>query len=446
MNPQQPPRLLPAEAATKKPLFYYLVTYALLYFIICFPLYVQHAKTYWFIILPFPIAIVAQLFTRSFAAICVRCKLDPARKLPPTARTAGLPSNPMPALPGNADEQRTMEKIRKSYRLPALAFASVTADGSILEAATGVREANGSQPVTTNDCFHLGSCTKPFIATLVACLVHRKTLDWSMTIPDLLPDLKDTMHPMFRSATLYNLLSHQAGFSHVYWPKGSSYRGLYDFTGDGVEQRREYSRRMLAQAPAIAPGKRSIYSNANYVIAGAACERVTSRTWENLVRDEVHSPLGMTRMGVGAPDGTNPLGHIWFNMKPVPPGVYADLPTVIGPAGSLHGPLREVASFLRLHLLVARGQAPALASLETLQKLQQPGLWHKVGSSRAWLSKTVISSKETALWHSGTNGLWTMVMWIVPRRGIACVAASNCGGLNAYMACERAVREIGGKG
>jgi hypothetical protein len=38
-----------------------------------------------------------------------------------------------------------------------------------------------------------------------------------------------------------------------------------------------------------------------------------------------------------------------------------------------------------------------------------------------------------------------MVMWIAPRRGIACVAASNCGGLNAYMACERAIREIGGK-
>src|SRR5215470_11567000 len=124
MNPPRPPRLLPAEAATKNPLFYYLVTYVLLYFIVCFPLYLQHAKGFWFIILPFPIAVGAQLFTRSFAAACVRFKLDPARKLLPNARSAGSQPNLSSAPAGNAEKvQQTLDNIRKSYRLPALAFA-----------------------------------------------------------------------------------------------------------------------------------------------------------------------------------------------------------------------------------------------------------------------------------------------------------------------------------
>jgi CubicO group peptidase (beta-lactamase class C family) len=42
--------------------------------------------------------------------------------------------------------------------------------------------------VTTNDVFHIGSCTKSMTATLTAMLIEEGKLRWDTTIADVFPE------------------------------------------------------------------------------------------------------------------------------------------------------------------------------------------------------------------------------------------------------------------
>src|SRR5262249_61522577 len=75
-----------------------------------------------------------------------------------------------------ADTAETLQTIRKKYDLPALAVVVVT-NGTICDrAAVGVRKEGDNTPVTTNDLFHIGSCTKTMNATLAATFIQKGAL------------------------------------------------------------------------------------------------------------------------------------------------------------------------------------------------------------------------------------------------------------------------------
>ena len=97
----------------------------------------------------------------------------------------------MHAQNAGANNTSTMlESLRKQYDLPALAVV-VTKDGRICErAAVGVRKVGDPALVTTNDVFHIGSCTKSMTATVTAILIEQGRLRWDTTIAEVFPELK----------------------------------------------------------------------------------------------------------------------------------------------------------------------------------------------------------------------------------------------------------------
>src|SRR2546427_10466578 len=92
------------------------------------------------------------------------------------------------------DTAQALEAIRKKHNLPALAVV-VVRDGRICDrAAVGVRKSGEPALVTTNDVFHIGSCTKSMTATLTAMLIEDGKLRWDTAIADLFPELKGKMN------------------------------------------------------------------------------------------------------------------------------------------------------------------------------------------------------------------------------------------------------------
>ena len=88
------------------------------------------------------------------------------------------------------DTGQRIESLRQKHHLPALAVV-VVKDGKICErAATGVRKVGNPALVTTNDLFHIGSCTKSMTATLTAIMIEAGTLRWDTTIAEAFPELK----------------------------------------------------------------------------------------------------------------------------------------------------------------------------------------------------------------------------------------------------------------
>src|ERR1700749_1008192 len=101
-----------------------------------------------------------------------------------------------------------LEVIRKKYDLPALALV-VVKDGKICERdAVGVRKFGDTVPVTTNDVFHIGSCTKSMTATLAAILIEEGKLRWDTTIAEVFPELKGVMDKRYEAVNVEQLLHH----------------------------------------------------------------------------------------------------------------------------------------------------------------------------------------------------------------------------------------------
>ena len=334
--------------------------------------------------------------------------------------------------PTLADSAQALEVIRKKHDLPALAVV-VVKDGQICDrAAVGVRKAGESTLITTNDVFHIGSCTKSMTATLTAMLIEEGKLRWDSTMADLFPELKGKLNKQYETVTVEQLLTHRGGVPGT--PPAAAWKRALEQKGTPTQQRRELIEAVLCQPPEAAPGTKMIYSNQGYAIIGAILEKLTGTPWETLITERLFKPLKMDSAGFGPPGTTNavdePWGHIRNSSIIVP--VQQDNPPALAPAGRVHCSLDDLARYTIFHL--RRAQKGGLLKPETLVKLHTP----PDGSNYAcgWIVVKRNWSGGNALMHNGSNTMWYMVMWLAPEKNFAVVAATNIAGPDAQQGCD----------
>ena len=130
-----------------------------------------------------------------------------------------------PAIESSDTTSQMLEIIRKKYDFPALAVV-VVKDGKICDrGAVGVRKSGDSTLVTTNDQFHIGSCTKSMTATLAAMLIEEEKLRWDTTIAEIFPELKEKMDKRYEEVTVEQLLRHRGGVPGK--PPGAASRWIW---------------------------------------------------------------------------------------------------------------------------------------------------------------------------------------------------------------------------
>ena len=103
-----------------------------------------------------------------------------------------------------------LQPILAESKLPSIAAAVVIGDKIEDSGATGVRKLGEPVPVTVEDKYHLGSCTKTMTAALTAILVKEGLLTWQTSIGDV---LKSGVHKDFKKVTIEQLLAHVGGFA-----------------------------------------------------------------------------------------------------------------------------------------------------------------------------------------------------------------------------------------
>jgi CubicO group peptidase (beta-lactamase class C family) len=330
------------------------------------------------------------------------------------------------------DTAGVLETIRKKHDLPALAVA-VVKDGKICDrAAVGVRKYGDPTPVIIEDQFHIGSCTKSMTATLTAMFIEEGKLRWNSTIAEVLPDLKGKMDAQYESVTVEQLLTHRGGIPGS--PPSAAWKKAWLLLATPTKQRNEFVAAVLSQPPEAKPGTRFIYSNQGYAIVGVMLETIAGKPWETLITERLFEPLKMKSAGFGVP-GTmgkvdQPWGHIHENgnIKPV----QSDNPPAIGPAGTVHCSLEDMARYTMIHL--GHGQGDALLKPESFRKLHTPPESGDYAcgwgiAKRGWAG-------GNALTHAGSNTMWFLVMWLAPEKNFSVVAATNIAGPDAEKACD----------
>ena len=368
-----------------------------------------------------------------------------------------------PALARADDLAADLEAIRAKHGLPALGAALVRVDApetDVRVAVTGTRRAvdpahpgDAPPPVTPDDPWHLGSCTKAMTATLCARLVERGKLRWTSTLAEVFPEGRDRMDPGWRGVTLRQLLAHRAG-APPDMDRDGLWARLWQDDGPRPEQRLRAVRVLTGAPPSPAPGTAFVYSNAGYLIAGAMCERVMGRTWDDLMGEEVWGPLGIRSAGTGAPGdpaakgapdaprGHRRQGDAW---APVEPGPGSDNPPAIGPAGTVHMDLADWGRFVAAHLRGARGEPPAPGARPYLARATWAELHRPEGAERyalGWGCPERDWARGPALTHAGSNTMWYAVVWAAPARGFAALVVTNAGGEAAPKACDEAAQAV----
>ncbi len=315
----------------------------------------------------------------------------------------------------------SLQRIVDETGTPALAGAVVTRDGlSYLEAA-GVRRKGQSDLVTANDKWHLGSNTKAMTAALYGRLVEQGKARWGATLAELFPDLK--LDPAIASATIEILMSHRAGVSDAGLVDGAWLRAAHADARSLPIQRAEFAARALTAKPGGVPGQFA-YANANFMIAGAAIERIAGRGWEETIKAELFDPLGMASAGFGAPKGAQPWGHQYLGvmLNPLDPTGPSDNPAALGPAGTAHMSLTDYAKFIRLFLT----DGGKLLKPETIAHLTAPPTPGDQSYALGWITFAQRPwAKGPALAHEGSNTFWHAFAAVGPKAGLAVITAAN---------------------
>ena len=237
------------------------------------------------------------------------------------------------ATPPPKDVSPLLATVVQKNNIPGMAAAVVRNGETVALGVAGVRTRGKGDKIAAADRFHIGSDTKAMTAFLCGILVDEGKLKWGQTIGETFPELKKSMHPQYQAVTLEQLLTHRGGAPGDL-TKDELWGKLYQHRGTPTDARRLLVEGVTSKLPEATPGEKYIYSNTGFSIAGHMAEKVTGKSWEDLMREKIFRPLGMTTAGFGAP-GTatkndQPRGHK-ADGSPVEPGPAADNPVAIGP-------------------------------------------------------------------------------------------------------------------
>ncbi len=357
--------------------------------------------------------------------------------LPGAGGGAALPSG------AQSDLASLLEPIRLRSGLPARAAAILEGGRVAAMGAVGVRKSGDATPVTPGDAWHLGSDTKAMTATLFAFYVDAGKIAFTTTLAQAFPAWASKMDPAYRGVTMQALLAHRGGLPHDV-PMDLLAR-LPQTSADSRAARLVAIQAALARPPEIPPDTKFSYSNAGYMIVGAALEELTDTPWESLMRARIFGPLGMTSCGFGPPAAPGKVDQPWPHLvvagelEPVPTGPSADNPPALGPAGTVHCSLADWGKFVAMHLAGARGESRLLSS-ESFEKLYTPypgeeyaGGW--IVTRRPWAHGIVLT-------HGGSNGMWFANVWLAPALDRAFLVATNRGDAAAAQATDEVVGKL----
>lgn len=166
----------------------------------------------------------------------------------------------------------------------------VEKDGQvILRKGYGLANVELGVPVQPEMVFEIGSVTKQFTGAAILMLAERGQIRFDDEITRFFPDFPT--HG--KKITVEHLLTHTSGIP--------SYTGLDEWS----QQLREdiTADQLIAffhgKPLEFEPGSRMAYNNSGYALLGAIVEKLSGKTYEEFVEQEIFQPLGMARSRYG---------------------------------------------------------------------------------------------------------------------------------------------------
>jgi CubicO group peptidase (beta-lactamase class C family) len=190
------------------------------------------------------------------------------------------------------------DRVRQIDELMSLYHKYQQFNGSVLVAdkgkviyKKGIGPANmeWNIPNEPDTKFRLGSITKQFTATLILQLVEQGKIKLDGKVSDYLPDYrKDTGGRM----TIHQLLSHTSGV-----PNYTAQPGFFANVSRNPFKVDDFVKQYASGDLEFEPGAKFNYSNSGYFLLGDIIEKVTGKTYEQVLKENILDPVGMKNTG-----------------------------------------------------------------------------------------------------------------------------------------------------
>jgi CubicO group peptidase (beta-lactamase class C family) len=252
-----------------------------------------------------------------------------------------------------------------SYWGVAGAAVAIVKDGqTVFLRGFGLRDVRNKLPVDENTIFGIGSMSKPLTSIAIGTLIDEGRLHLEDKIVALVPGFGMADPYVTGETTFRDAMSHRTGCDWQIDP-------LLFFASS---TRIEVIKRLEGVRPHFSFRSQYAYCNIMYMIAGEAAGNLGGSGWDQLIRDRLFGPLGMSssdtnleasrkKEDLATPhtnNGTGPQPVPWLNLD------------ITGGAGAITSTARDMAQVLML--LSDRGQYAGRTVLKerTLDELLAP--------------------------------------------------------------------------
>jgi CubicO group peptidase (beta-lactamase class C family) len=170
---------------------------------------------------------------------------------------------------------------------PGAAIAVIRDGQFVHRKAHGLANIEWGVPLNPDAVFRAASLTKQFTAVAIMMLAERGLVSIEAPIESYLPDWP----ARGRTVTVRRLLNHTSGV----WSHDSAQIDRTKRPNPPVEEVIEL---IYDQPFEFEPGDRYSYNNSGYLLLGAIVGAVSGKPYADFLRDEIFTPLGMTRTGI----------------------------------------------------------------------------------------------------------------------------------------------------
>ena len=310
-------------------------------------------------------------------------------------------------------------------RIPGLVLAIVKNGNAIKHDAYGVANLKLNAPVRKETAFEIGSVTKQFTAALVVMLID----EGKLSLDDKVTRFFDNAPETWKDITVRHLLTHTSGLKN--------YTALSGFEATKKLNAQKFVAALGVQPLESKPGEAFKYCNSGYNLAGYIIEKVTGRSYWDVLQARILDPLDMkvtTRRDLepiipNRADGYELKDGKWINRD-------SDLTDVFA-AGAI---VSTVGDLLKWNASLDNGKLLSERSRERLWSGVPLNNGAKYPYGLGW--RLDDHNGRRTIWHSGSTAGFTASILRFPNERLAVIVLCNLGEQGAATHVAKGIADL----
>ncbi|WLD91730.1 serine hydrolase [Alkalihalobacillus sp. AL-G] len=361
-----------------------------------------------------------------------------------------------------------VEKVINKYELPGAAIGFARDGVPLYEKGFGYRDVEKQLGVTSDTVFGIASVTKSFTCVAIMQLQEQGRLSVHDPIVKYLPEFQTPDKTRIPQITVHHLMTHTSGLpplsSLVFAMKRSmeSDTSVGDYPGLKWDKEKEepidtYEELMEFIANSEfellgKPGTEFSYSNDGYALLGAIIERVSGKSYEMYIKEQILQPAGMDNSTFDLDDleGYHDITNLYATKnEDGKKEVYAapiwwDAPSMRA-AGFLKSTVRDMLKYAGIFQNAGVVGKARILSVESVKQMTEPYVECEPGRYYGYgLMITPDFHGVKLVEHGGSLKAISSQLVMVPEKGLSGIILTNLAGVPAYKLALSALNCIQG--